>query len=142
MTSTNKLSADVLLCHQYFATLSECDWETLGELCHREITYTLRGAAPIPTHVHGRAAFLDMSRSVFEKFDGARFSDVRVKAMAGALGMYVATYRGTWINRAGDTRSDDGRVVFQIARDKITHVAVLLSDDQLEILAKEWTGLA
>jgi ketosteroid isomerase-like protein len=133
------MDADALLIRNYFAALSVRDWDAIGAMCLPDLIYSLSGTSPFSQEVRGRDAYLSMAREMFARFDQTPFNDVQVKPMAGA-GLYLATYRVSYVNADGTRLDDGGRVVFRIAGDKIAQIAVLFDDAQLDVLMREWAA--
>jgi CheY-like chemotaxis protein/ketosteroid isomerase-like protein len=118
----------------YFARLSERDWDGLVALCTPDVSYALPGASALSTRVRGRAAFRAYTQETFRAFPVAKFDDVRVfatpRGLAARYQVHLVLADGTALNQAGS-------VLFTFSAAAIRTIGIRLNDEQLRALLAE-----
>lgn len=119
------------LVHQYFAALTDREWDQLIELCTDEVVYVLPGEMPFSGEVTGKAAFRAYTEDTFVHFPSARFADVKVYASPSGL---AARYQGSWLATENRELQMTGAVHFQFEDVHIKQIGVQLNDERLRTL--------
>ncbi len=117
--------------HQYFAALTDREWDKLIALCTNEVVYVLPGEMPFSGEVTGKAAFRAYTEATFARFPSARFADVMVYASPSGL---AARYKGSWLATENRELYMTGAVHFQFKGAHIKQIGVQLNDERLRTL--------
>lgn len=117
---------------EYFAALSEREWDRLAALCAEDVVYHVPGSDPrFSTRIDGRARFREFSAETFKDFPEARFKVERVGAFPN--GSVVARYSGSWRSPDGKRQSLDGSILFGFRGESISEIGVRLPLEQLAV---------
>jgi CheY-like chemotaxis protein len=116
----------------YFTSLAAGDYARLVAGCTEDVIYHLPSADPkFGNTARGRDAFLELSRSTFERFREPAFEILEIRPLPRGV---IVRYVGSWLEADG-RKAMPGAVLFVLEHTEIAEIGVRVDLSRLHALA-------
>jgi ketosteroid isomerase-like protein/CheY-like chemotaxis protein len=127
---TAEQHAQAIIVHQYFAALSNRDWDGVAALCTDDVVFASPGETPLSTHITGKAAFRQYTEQTLEAFPEAVFTTMHIYPTPTGL---AARYQASWQPPQSTQRhAFSGGILLRFRGEQIMQIGVRLNRAALQ----------